>query len=344
MTIDNTDRRCLSTRYLGELMKNEIEIRTYRPDDLRALVDLINAADKFDQLERGTTLEEQEFEMNWPNYQPETDCFLAWRESDLVGYADLFLRKGNADTESSFFSWGVVHPEWRHQGIGYRLMRSLLRRADERLAEIEEGRVNFRATRRDVEEDRRALFEKCGLKPVRYFVNLARPIINGMPPVEVPEGFRLRTFDPAHDVEKAWRVDNLAFQDHWGHTIFPLEEFRRQLDEPHFRPELWLLAEEEATGKAVGIGLSQVDPSWIEQTGRKEGYVATLGVLREYRQKGLGTAMLAQSLHVLRQAGMEAAHLHADAENLTGAMRLYERLGFKLRKTQVGHLKTLRAG
>lgn len=325
-------------------MKTGIEMRNYRPEDLRALVNLINTADQFDQLERGTTLEEQEFEMNWPNYQPETDCFLAWRNSDLVGYADFFLRKGDATTGSSFFSWGVVHPEWRRQGIGYRLMQALFRRAEERLAEIEEGEVYFRAMRLDVEEDRKALFEKCGMEQIRYFVNLARPINNGMPPVDVPEGFRLRRFDPGRDVEAAWQVDNLAFQDHWGHTYFPLEEFRHQLEEPNFRPDLWLLAEEESTGHVVGIGLNQIDPAWIEQTGRQEGYVTILGVLREYRHIGLGTALLAQSLHILRQAGMEAAHLHADADNLTGAMRLYERLGFLLRKTEVGYRKTLRAG
>jgi len=35
---------------------------------------------------------------------------------------------------------------------------------------------------------------------------------------------------------------------------------------------------------------------------------------------------------------MDGVHLHADAENLTGAMRLYERVGFKARQT------TLRTG
>jgi ribosomal protein S18 acetylase RimI-like enzyme len=56
----------------------------------------------------------------------------------------------------------------------------------------------------------------------------------------------------------------------------------------------------------------------------------------------LGTAILVQSLHTLRQAGMGAAHLHADAENLTGAMHIYERVGFRLRKTAVAYQKVMR--
>jgi mycothiol synthase len=324
------------------IMKNGIEIRNYQATDLPALVDLINEADQFDQLERATTLAEQAFEMTWPNYHPETNCFLAWNNGDLVGYADVFLRKGSGDTESTFYSDGIVHPEWRHQGVGYRLMESLYHRAQERMAEIDEGPVYFRASARDVEADRQALFESLGMERVRYFVNLARPIDNGLPPVAVPDGYRLRRFEPERDLETVWQVDNLAFQDHWGFAGFPFEEFQHWVHEPHFRPELWLLAEEEATGQVVGIGLNKIDPDWIAQTERQEGYVNTLGVLREHRQQGLGTALLAQSLRILRQAGMEAAHLHADAENLTGAVRIYERLGFKLRKTQVAYRKVMR--
>ena len=65
-------------------------------------------------------------------------------------------------------------------------------------------------------------------------------------------------------------------------------------------------------------------------------------MLREYRHLGLGTALLAQSLQLLRQGGMEAVHLHADAENLTGAVRLYERLGFRARTTNIAYQKVLR--
>ena len=104
------------------------------------------------------------------------------------------------------------------------------------------------------------------------------------------------------------------------------------------------MAEVEATGEIVGLGLNMIDPDWIDQTGRQEGYVNTLAVLREHRQKGLGTALLAQSLHVLRNAGMESAHLGADADNLTGAMRIYERVGFKQRKTSVAYRKEMSNG
>lgn len=322
-------------------MKPDIRIRNYEPNDLQALVALINESDAFDQQERATTLEEMEHEMSWPDYHPETDCFLVWNNGDLVGYADFFL--GNeAGSWSTFYTGGMVHPRWRGQGVGRCLLETLYQRASERLDEVQDKPVYFQASARNVEEGRKALFQGFGMERVRYYVNLARPIDNGLPPAVMPAGYRLQIFDPAHDVERVWRLDNLAFQDHWGFTGFPLEAFKHWLEKPHFRPDLWLLAVEEATGQVAGISLNQIDPNWITRTGREEGYVNTLAVLREHRKKGLGTALLVQSLHALRRAGMEAAHLHADAENLTGAVRIYERVGFRVRKTNIAYRKPMR--
>jgi mycothiol synthase len=326
-------------------MRSEIMIRNYRPDDLPALVALINEADAIDKLERATTLEELEHELTFPTVSPETDCFLAFDGDRLVGYTDMYLRKGDAtmDTETTIYCWGVVHPQWRRRGLGRRLLEAAYGRASEYLPEIEVQRVKFGSNTRDVEEDRKALYEGLGMQPVRYLVNLARSINGDLPPLVVPDGYRLRIFDPERDAETAWRVDNTAFRDHWGHCEGKLEEFLHWLKTPHFRPELWYLAEEQATGEVVGLGLNIIDPDWIARTGRQEGYVDTLAVLREHRQHGLGTALLVQSLHALRQAGMEGAHLHADSENLTGAMRLYERVGFQVRKTSVAYRKVMRA-
>lgn len=327
-------------------MTHEISIRNYRRDDLPSLVTLINEADAHDKLERATTLQEMEHEMGFPTLNPETDCFLAWAGERLVGYADMYVQRGDPkmDKEISIYCWGLVHPQWRRRGLGRRLLESAYRRAEEYLAEIEVATVNFHSNTRDVEEDRKALYEGFGMKPVRYSVDLARPVNGNLPPVAVPEGYRLRTFDPERDAETAWRVDNTAFRDHWGHAENKFEEFLHWIKMPHMRPELWFLAEEEATGEVVGLGLNVIDPDWIAQTGRQEGYLESLAVLREHRKRGLGTALISKSLHALRDAGMESAHLHADSENLSGAMRLYEDVGFRVRKTYVAYRKTMRGG
>lgn len=325
-------------------MLNEIAIQNYRPDDLVPLVNLINEADAFDNLERATTVQELEHEMTSPTAHPETDCFLAWAGDQLVGYVDLYVGRGDAgpDTESIIYCWGLVQPRSRRRGVGRKLLEVAYRRATEYLPEIEPGRVRLQCTARDVEEGRQALFTGFGMMQVRYFVNLARPLNGNLGHAQVPAGIRLRTIEPERDIETVWRVANTAFRDHWGHTEGKLAEFVHWIKMPHFRPELWFLAEEEATGKVVGLGLNIIDPDWIAQTGRQEGYVDALAVLREHRGQGLGTALLVESLHTLRQAGMEGAHLDADADNLTGAMRLYRRAGFSVRKTSMAYQRVVR--
>jgi len=318
-----------------------LEIRNFTKQDLPSLVGLINAADAVDKLERATTLAELEHDMTFPTYHPETDCFTAWEDDVLVGYADLYVAKGTEETGSKIYSWGEVHPQWRRRGIGRLLLEICFFRAEEHLPQIQHGLVHFHGRCNQVEEGRRALLEGFGMQPIRYFANLARPINGDLPPVELPSGVRLRTFDPDRDVETLWRVDNLAFSDHWGHTPQKLEDYQHWTTSPHFRPELWFLAETVDTHEVIGLGLNKIDPDWIEHTGRQEGYVETLGVLREQRGRGIGTALLAHCLHALKESRMEWAHLHADSENLTGAMRLYERVGFKVRKTSVSYRKLM---
>ena len=325
-------------------MTQDITIRNYRREDLPALVTLINEADAHDKMERSTTLEELEHEMGFPTVSPETDCFLAWTDNRVVGYTDMYVQKGEPkmDKEVAVYCWGVVHPQWRRRGVGQRLLEAAYRRGEECLPEIEVPTVRFNCNTRDTEHDRKALYEGFGMRPARYMVNLARPVNGNLPQVTMPEGYRLRPFDPERDAETVWRVDNAAFRDHWGHAESKLEEFLHVIKMPHMRPELWFLAEEEASGKVVGLGLNTIDPDWIAQTGRQEGYLETLAVLREHREQGLGRALISKSLQVLRDEGMEAVHLHADSENLTGAMRLYEGVGFKVRKRYVAYRRTMR--
>lgn len=323
-------------------MLDRITIRNYRPGDTPSMVTLINEADAIDRLERSTTLEQLEHEMTWPNYDAGSDCFLAWAGDNLVGYADLYLRKASSGEEHKFFTWGLVHPAWRRRGLGRRFMELLSQRATERLSEMNGGAVHLRGSARDVETGRIALLEGFGMERVRYVINMARRVDGDLPPVAMPSGYKLRSFEPARDVETVWEVQNLAFQDHWGYSEFPLEEFRYSLRRPQFRPEQWKLAVEAATDRVVGLGLNWIDPAWIEATGRQEGTVQVLAVLREHRRRGLGSALLAECLHTLRASGMGWAQLGADAENLTGAVRLYERAGFWIRKTFITFSRVMR--
>ena len=57
------------------------------------------------------------------------------------------------------------------------------------------------------------------------------------------------------------------------------------------------------------------------------GWVEELGVRRSWRKKGLGLALLHHSFAEFYRREKHSVGLGVDAENLTGALRLYERAG-----------------
>jgi len=57
---------------------------------------------------------------------------------------------------------------------------------------------------------------------------------------------------------------------------------------------------------------------------------------REYRGRGIASALIGRNLRVLRARGMTEAALSTDSDNPSGALDLYERHGFRRDRVEVG--------
>jgi ribosomal protein S18 acetylase RimI-like enzyme len=64
----------------------------------------------------------------------------------------------------------------------------------------------------------------------------------------------------------------------------------------------------------------------------ERGAIQNLGIVPQYRDAGLGTAMLSRALDGFRCCGIERATLEVTAQN-SGALRMYQRFGFEVVKT-----------
>lgn len=62
------------------------------------------------------------------------------------------------------------------------------------------------------------------------------------------------------------------------------------------------------------------------------GAVQNLGIVPDYRDRGLGSSLLLTALQGFRESGVHRVYLEVTAEN-AGAIRLYHRLGFRTVKT-----------
>jgi mycothiol synthase len=163
---------------------------------------------------------------------------------------------------------------------------------------------------------------------------MQRNLNEPLPEPFTPEGLTIRTYREG-DSAPLLTALNDAFQDHWGNDTFSNELWEHELlNVPHFRPELFLMACEG--DEIAGLTLCAVDPQYIKRVGRKEGHVNEVGVRRPWRKRGVASALIAHGLHGLKAAGMDTAILGVDTENPTGAVGLYERLGFReLRRNHV---------
>ena len=83
-----------------------------------------------------------------------------------------------------------------------------------------------------------------------------------------------------------------------------------------------------------------VYPEENEALGLARGWLEHISVRAPWRRHGLATALIARSLHDLRALGLAEAALGVDAENVTGALSVYEAMGFRRDRTHLSYRKT----
>jgi ribosomal protein S18 acetylase RimI-like enzyme len=151
-----------------------------------------------------------------------------------------------------------------------------------------------------------------------------------IPIVQEPAGIQLRKWRAgADDQEVGWMLND-AFQDSWDYTKIVMDEWLHYVRSGWMDVEHSVLAWDMANHRMAGACVNQCNERTLQRRGRRELYVDDLAVRREYRKRGVATALLAWTLNRADHMGMQSVALDADAENPTGAVRLYTRLGFEV--------------
>ena len=140
-----------------------------------------------------------------------------------------------------------------------------------------------------------------------------------------PEGdfgeLELRSYrDDDHDAVIAALNDAFSEDPFWQH-VTPARFKERFLGRRDFDPTLWLLAWDG--DQLAGFALNHPEFG----TDIELGLVNWLGVRKPWRRRGLAEALLKQSFRELFTRGKHRTALGVDAQNVTGALRLYERVG-----------------
>jgi mycothiol synthase len=310
-----------------------IEIRPASPNDIAELHALNRLIETGDQIPIVTPIEEFEDWVDDPHFSFENDSRVAIVDGKLVGFARLWHRP-STEIQSRVFMIGGVHPLFRRQGIGSKLLEWQMNRGREILAEAPAGLPRYLRTAAYVfEKEAIALYEKHGLAPIRYSYELIRPISEVEAVPETP-GIDIVAWDPERD-EELRQVTNASFADHWGSTPVDPEAWKHRMESFGVRLDLSSMALDG--NQVVGIMLAGHFPSDEELTGRLDGWIMTLGTLRSHRKRGIASALVLTACHAFRDEGFTHAALGVDSESQTGAYQLYQRLGFTELNKSVQH-------
>jgi len=230
----------------------------------------------------------------------------------------------------------VVRPEARGRGLGSAALAGLLEQ-HERDAAGAAGH-ELRAWAHGENPAATALLERAGFSPVRSLLRLALPVDRLSDAIAearaLPAGFRIAGFDPADDGQAdSWvRVNAAAFADHPEQGSVTHGDFRALTAEPWFDPDDLRLAFDERSGSLAGY-------SWIktvrEAGAGTETELYVLGVDPAYAGRGLGAALLGETLRRMSEHSPDRISLYVDGDN-DSARALYDRAGFAVdqRSTQ----------
>ena len=264
-----------------------------------------------------------------PNFEMGRDVLFAEVDGQLVGEADgtLSIRDGYA----VHHLWGRVHPEWRRRGIGRAMFRWNERRTRDRAATEPQfagpGAV-IGGFASEFEPGAQAIFESEGYEAFRYAFTMIHRHVRDAEPIDMPDGLEIRPVTPDRH-RQIFDADDEAFADHFEHRPATEEDFIATFAQPDVDTSLWKVGWD---GDQVAGGI--VTTIWKEENealGTNRAWLESVFTRRPWRRRGLARALIGATLVELRERGIDEAMLGVDAENPTGALALYEGLGFEVK-------------
>jgi mycothiol synthase len=218
-----------------------------------------------------------------------------------------------------------VRPSGKGRGAGTALLSWLAPRARAITREVSLNHdAVLTVTSWAQERNAAALLEQNGFSPIRHFLQMRIDLGRRLQEPVLPEGLESRSFSSGTDDADLFAAFREAFADHWGNTEVDENQWwgeNRDERNAGFDPALWLVVREAGTIAAFSICRERQDAS------ETIGWISLLGVRPRWRGRGLGEALLVQSLNAFQSRGRRRAALNVDVDNTTAALRLYTKIG-----------------
>jgi len=309
--------------------------------DVPGIVEVGQAANRADSFDYVPTIAELTNELEHPDgFVAEEDILIAETDGRIVGYGRV-QHVVRAD-EDTFELFGDVHPDHRRKRIGRSILHAGERRARERASALTRRRtVRFASWGVDSALGHGAIMRAEGYQPVRFFFEMIKRDL-GTPALRpLPDGLEIRPMTRA-TLRQAFDAENEAFRDHWGYKEWTEAMFGEISSAPHLDLDLWRVA--WAGDEVAGVVATHVFEEENAALGLSRGWLERISVRRPWRSRGVATALILEACAGLRERGIAEAALGVDADNPSGALGLYESLGFVQDSRATSWRKPLEAG
>ena len=208
---------------------------------------------------------------------------------------------------------------------------------DDDLYEPHKGLWQLQMFCRDEDQRYRRIVEAAQLRHVRNFYRMTIDVRNWTESVTDYPGLVLIPATNEETQRQLQRVMADSFRHHWGSNVDrSFEDWKAMRSSaPNFRWDRCHLVQLDGVNVA---GLMRSD-QYLEDD---MDYIATLGVLEEFRGRGIASWLLRRSFDDAHKAGVHTVGLNVDADNTTGAVGLYEAVGMRSTETYVAYRAPVR--
>ncbi len=309
-----------------------------RPDD-EQVADAFNRSHAADGSDWALTAEDVgHWYEHSPGWDPAVDEVIIEHEGRVAGFAAVRHVPDTDGTQVYSLQCALV-PELRRRGIGSALLRFNIARARERAAvELSGASVLLHAGAAEGSPGAMALLEGAGFKVARYFADMVRPDLDAIPDLPMPPGLEIRPVE-ATQHRRIFEADSEAFRDHWGGIDESEDAFASFFGGPRFRPDLWRVGWDG--DEVVGVVMVRPMDAYDAAHGTRRAEVNGVSVRRPWRGRGLARALVSDALRGVRDEGFSSATLGVDADNPTGALGVYEAVGFSVTTRQRAYRRPL---
>ena len=213
----------------------------------------------------------------------------------------------------------TVHPDYRRRGHGRRLVEA----AQAHVARTGLTELSLWGDRSRI--DAAGFIDALGATYRSSLWQFLLPFDRPVPAAVFPTDVVIRPLDPGIDDRPYVALINHVFDDHPSPLSWPLD----YISEIHARPDfdssgVLLVAPAGQPDRLIGCCRTLELPG---DDGRRRGEVGIVGLLPEWRRRGLGRQLLRWGVGHLRSLGLTEIELSVEARNQR-ALELYRQEGF----------------